>query len=98
MKRSMRWRLPIIVAVGGLLLSAISVSASTPGTDVRLTHDEAGGGYMSAYTLATGIPYSDATLDECSGSHGRANEPAVARDPRNTSVLMRGSTGDCGAS
>src|SRR5437899_10665684 len=96
MKRSMRWRLPIIVAVGGLLLSAISVSASTPGTDVRLTHDEAAGGYMSAYTLATGIPYSDATLDECSGSHGRQNEPAVAVDPRNTNVLIGSSNDYCG--
>src|SRR5438552_15266508 len=96
MKRSMRWRLPIIVAVGGLLLSAISVSASIPGTDVRLTHDEAAGGYESAYTLATGIPYTDATLDECSGSHGRQNEPAVAVDPRNTNVLIGSSNDYCG--
>ena len=96
MKRSIRWRLPIIVAVGGLLLSAISVSASTPGTDVRLTHDEAASGYMSAYTLATGIPYSDATLDECSVSHGRQNEPAVAVDPRNTNVLIGSSNDYCG--
>ena len=42
-------------------------SASTPGGDVRLTNDTAaGGGYVSAYTLATGNAYTDATLDECS--------------------------------
>ena len=95
MKRSIRWRLPITVAVGGLLLSAVSVSAS-PGPNVRLTHDEAAGSYVSAYTLATGAPYTDATLDECSRSQGRQNEPAVAVDPRNTNVLIGSSNDYCG--
>src|SRR5438034_4087162 len=95
MKRSIRWRLPITVAVGGLLLSAVSVSAS-PGPNVRLTHDEAAGSYVSAYTLATGAPYTDATLDECSRSQGRQNEPAVAVDPRNTNVIIASSNDYCG--
>ena len=53
--------------------------------DVRLTNDTlAQGGYISAYTLATGIPYTDALITECSQARGRQNEPAVAVDPRNT--------------
>src|SRR5205085_9279938 len=40
-------------------------------------------------------PYTDATLDECSISHGRQNEPAVAVDPRNTSLLLGSSNDYC---
>jgi len=69
--------------------------ASTQGTDVRLTHDVAGG-YVSAYTLATGTPYTDATIAECARSRGRQNEPAVAVDPRNTNVLLGSSNDYCG--
>src|ERR671924_257633 len=80
----------VFFAVGG-------AGASTPGADSRVTVDcvpDAGcGGYVSAYTLATGKAYTDATLAECSISHGRQNEPAVAVDPRNTSLLL-GSAND----
>ena len=39
--------------------------AQTPGADVRLTNDSPGSsGYISAYTLATGSPYTDAVLSE----------------------------------
>src|ERR1041384_4732411 len=81
-------------AVGGI------AGASTPGADARLTNDchpdaGCGAGYVSAYTLATGIPYTDATLDECTISHGRQNEPSVAVDPRNTSVLLGSSNDYC---
>jgi hypothetical protein len=55
-----------------------------------------GAGYVSAYTLATGVPYTDATLDECTISHGRQNEPSVAVDPRNTSLLLGSSNDYCG--
>jgi hypothetical protein len=82
--------LAVFFAVGG-------AGASTPGADVRVTNDcvpDAGcGGYVSAYTLATGNAYTDATLRECTISHGRQNEPAVAVDPRDTSVLL-GSAND----
>ena len=86
--------LAVFFAVGGAV-------ASTPGGDVRLTNDchpdpGCGAGYVSAYTLATGVPYTDATLDECTISHGRQNEPAVAVDPRNTSVLLGSSNDYCG--
>jgi hypothetical protein len=97
MKRAIRWRLPVAIAAGGLLLNMASVSASSPGTDVRLTHDDgSNGGYVSAYFLATGDPYTDKTLDECSVSHGRQNEPAVAVDPRNQQVLIGSSNDYCG--
>jgi hypothetical protein len=96
MKRSIRRRLPFAFAAGGLLLTMTTATAS-PGTDVRLSNDSvASGGYVSSYTLATGVPYTDATLDECSRSKGRQNEPAVAVDPRNTSVLIGSSNDYCG--
>jgi hypothetical protein len=63
--------------------------------NVRLTNDVSGG-YVSAYTLATGKPYTDAVLTECSISRGRQNEPAVAVNPRNTSVLIGSSNDYCG--
>jgi hypothetical protein len=86
--------LAVFMAVGG-------AGASTPGADVRLTNDchpdpGCGAGYVSAYTLATGVPYTDQTLDECTISHGRQNEPSVAVDPRNTSVLLGSSNDYCG--
>jgi hypothetical protein len=82
------------------VLSIGVISASTQTADVRLTNDchpdgGCGAGYVSAYTLATGIPYTDDTLDECTISHGRQNEPAVGVDPRNTSVLLGSSNDYC---
>src|SRR5205814_605293 len=89
------------IATAGTLIAAAVVSAiasfkpDPPNT--RLTNDNgANGGYVSAYTLATGNPYTDATLDECSISRGRQNEPAIAVDPRNTSVLLGSSNDYCG--
>src|SRR5215471_8698922 len=63
--------------------------------EVRLTNDT-GGGYVSAYTLATGTPYTDAVITECSRARGRQNEPAVALDPRNPSVMIGSSNDYCG--
>jgi hypothetical protein len=71
--------------------------AQTPGADVRLTNDFPGStGYISAFTLATGNPYTDAVLSECSIARGRQNEPAVEVDPRNTNVLIGSSNDYCG--
>src|ERR1700720_1144037 len=75
-----------------------TVAALTSGSalaDVRLSND-VGGGYISTYTLATGNPYTDPTLTECSTSRGRQNEPAVAVNPRNTSVIIGSSNDYCG--
>jgi hypothetical protein len=94
----MRRFLPAVFAACALVLVA-SAAGSTPGTDVRLSNDcqpVAGCGYTSAYTLATGIPYTDQTLDECSISHARQNEPAVAMDPRNTNMILGSSNDYCG--
>src|SRR5438477_1858499 len=96
-------RLAVVSALAVLAVFAVGgiAGASTPGADARLTNDchpdgGCGAGYVSAYTLATGVPYTDATLDECTISHGRQNEPAVAVDPRNTSVLLGSSNDYCG--
>src|SRR2546421_6523778 len=94
-------RLAIVGVLAAAALFAVGIAgASTPGSDVRLTNDchpdaGCGAGYVSAYTLATGNPYTDATLDECTISHGRQNEPAVAVDPRNTSLLLGSSNDYC---
>src|SRR5438067_8460109 len=95
-------RFAVVAALACLAVFAVVgiAGASTPGGDVRLTNDchpdpGCGTGYVSAYTLATGVPYTDATLDECTISHGRQNEPAVAVDPRNTSVLLGSSNDYC---
>jgi hypothetical protein len=92
MKRS------IVAAAAACLLMVFAgaVSASTPGGDVRLTHDANDPGYVSAYTIATGNAYTDDTLAECSRSRGRQNEPAVAVDPRNTDVILGSSNDYCG--
>jgi hypothetical protein len=86
----------LIVAVGLTVATSGVGAASTPGSDVRLTHDETAGAYVSDYTLVTALPYTDPTLAECSKSRGRQNEPAVVMDPRNTSVLVGSSNDYCG--
>src|SRR5512133_1272149 len=85
-----------VTLMAAAVVSAIaSFNPDPPNT--RLTNDNgANGGYVSAYTLATGNPYTDATLNECSISRGRQNEPAIAVDPRNTSVLLGSSNDYCG--
>src|SRR6476619_3005045 len=88
----------VLVAAGvATLLLSLSAAASTPGADVRLSNDApTTPGYVSDYTLATGVPYTDATLTECSRSRGRENEPSVAMDPRNTQVIVGSSNDYCG--
>jgi hypothetical protein len=94
-------------ALSALALTAALLAAPHPATgstgtprggiDVRLTNDDpALSGYVSAYTLATGQDYTDATLDECSIARGRQNEPSVGVDPRNQNVLIGSSNDYCG--
>lgn len=92
MKRKHWWA---IAAVATVCLLVPIVAFAVPGADVRLSND-VGGGYVSAYTLATGIPYTDPVIDECSIARGRQNEPAVEIDPRNTNVLIGSSNDYCG--
>jgi len=92
------------IAFVAVLASAAALSlgrAAAAGSDVRLTNDchpdgGCGAGYVSVYTLATGNPYTDQTLAECTISKGRQNEPAVAVNPRNTRVLLASSNDYCG--
>jgi hypothetical protein len=87
----------LLAAIGCLSVVWVSaISASTPGPDVKLTHDANDPGYVSAYTLATGIPWTDRTLQECSRSRGRQNEPAVAVDPNDPAVVLGSSNDYCG--
>src|SRR6188472_3074497 len=83
-----------------VLVSAFMVNVggatAAPSTNVRLSNDNGGGGYVSAYTLATGQAYTDGILRECSVARGRQNEPAVAIDPRNASVILGSSNDYCG--
>ncbi|MGZ4393525.1 MAG: sialidase family protein [Gaiellaceae bacterium] len=104
-------RFALVAMLTAVALFAVALAgASTPGADVRLTNDchpdvtppstaataTCGVGYVSAYTLATGNAYTDQTLNECTVSRGRENEPAVAVDPRNTSLLLGSSNDYCG--
>ena len=82
-----RWSFLGALALAFGLLVGVA-AASTPGADVKLTHDANDPCYVSSYTIATGTPYTDATLAECSRSRGRQNEPAIAVDPRNTNVIL----------
>jgi len=86
----------VALATGVVLLSVGAAGAAGP-ADVRLSNDSpAAGGYVSEYTLATGVPYTDATLAECSRSRGRQNEPADELDPRNPQVILGSSNDYCG--
>ena len=90
-----RWGVAAAACVA--LVGSASAMASTPGADVRLTNDApTTSGYVSDYTLTTGVPYSDPTLRECSRSRGRENEPSVAVNPRNRSVMVGSSNDYCG--
>jgi len=79
----------------GIAASIAVIGATLAAGNVRLTNDVAGG-YVSAYTLATGIAYSDPVIDECKVARGRQNEPAVEMDPRNPNVLIGSSNDYCG--
>ena len=84
------------VALVSLVLASSSVLASSPGADVRLTNDAPSTpGYVSADVIAGVSSYTDATLNECSRSRGRENEPAVAIDPRNDQVMIGSSNDYC---
>jgi hypothetical protein len=90
----MRKLIGAAVLVGAFMVTTGGAAAS-PNANVRLSNDN-GGGYVSAYTLATGQPYTDGVLQECSIARGRQNEPAAAVDPRNASVILGSSNDYCG--
>jgi hypothetical protein len=91
----MRSSIGLLAGLVAVLLSVGAAGAAGP-ANVRLSNDNGAGGYVSDYTLATGIPYTDATLAECSRSRGRQNEPADEIDPRNPQVILGSSNDYCG--
>lgn len=89
-------RSSIAFLAGVVVLLAVGAAGAAGPANVRLSNDNGAGGYVSDYTLATGIPYTDATLAECSRSRGRQNEPADEIDPRNPQVILGSSNDYCG--
>jgi hypothetical protein len=78
-----------------LMIAALPLGSALA-AEVRMSNDFPGAGYVSAYTIATGNPYTDATLRECSQARGRQNEPSVGVNPRNTKVIIASSNDYCG--
>lgn len=75
----------------------LAFAPALSGADVSLTHDSASsGGYISAYTIAAGVPYADSVLNECSKAQGRQNEPSAAINPSNVNVILGSSNDYCG--
>ena len=88
---------PAFIAIAVLAITLVAPSFSIGAvTNVRLTHDDTTGNYISLYTQNTGTPYDDAVLKECRIARGRQNEPSNAMDPRNPSVILGSSNDYCG--
>ena len=88
---------PAFVASAVLAITLLAPTfGAAVGPNVRLSHDDATGDYISLYTQNTGVPYDDSVLQECRVSHGRQNEPSDAMDPRNPSVILGSSNDYCG--
>jgi hypothetical protein len=86
----------LVVACVAAVLGWAGAATALP-ADVRLSNDAPGtGGYVSNYTMVTGVPYTDAVLTACSQSRGRQNEPAVAVNPRDRRVVVGSSNDYCG--
>src|SRR6266536_2338810 len=97
MRRRTAVGLAAAVACASAVFSAGGAAMAAPGPDTRLSNDAPGtGGYVSNYTMVTGVPYTDPVLTACSQSRGRQNEPAVAVDPRNPKVVVGSSNDYCG--
>jgi hypothetical protein len=99
MSRGNRARAPhaaVLLGTAAILMGALPALASSPRADVRLSNDDGStSGYVSADALAGISNYSDATLDECSRSRGRENEPALAINPRDSRVMIGSSNDYC---
>jgi hypothetical protein len=92
--RARALRIGVLIGTLAIIVGASTAFASAPGTDVRLTNDApTTTGYVSADVIAGVSTYTDDTLDECSRSRGRENEPAVAINPRDSRVMI-GSAND----
>jgi hypothetical protein len=79
--------------IGSLAVSAVAFTSSAlgVGANARVTRDDT----ASSYLRYDGS--SDATMAACSTGRRSQNEPAVAVDPHNTSVVTAGSNDYCAA-
>src|SRR5215216_7879218 len=97
MRRRTAVGLAAVAACASAVFSTGGAAIAAPGPDTRLSNDAPGtGGYVSNYTMVTGVPYTDPVLTACSQSRGRQNEPAVAVDPRDRRVVVGSSNDYCG--
>ena len=83
-----RWLFAVLVLV---LPTAFAGSAQAVGPNARVTRDNG----ASSYLRYDGS--SDATMAGCSTGRRSQNEPTVAVDPNNTSVIVAGSNDYCAA-
>jgi hypothetical protein len=80
-------RLSAVVLAAGLASAALAVPAW--GVDTRVTRDGTPGSYVRYDGTA------DATMLSCSTGRRTQNEPSVAVDPRNASIVVAGSNDYC---
>jgi hypothetical protein len=79
-----------VVGLAAVVIVAALAGAAV-GPNVRVTRDATAG----SYTRADGG--TDATMQACGTNRRAQNEPTVAVDPRNTSVVVAGSNDYCAA-
>ncbi len=79
--------------IGSIVVSAVAFTSSAlgVGANARVTRDDA----ASSYLRYDGS--SDATMAACSTGRRSQNEPTVAVDPHNTSVITAGANDYCAA-
>ena len=74
---------PAFIAAAVLAITLVAPSFSIGAvTNVRLTHDDTTGNYISLYTQNTGAPYDDAVLKECRIARGQPPLFDQCRAPR----------------
>ena len=85
----MRFRWLVVLPV---LVFAVAVTGSAlAGANARVTRDDTAGSYLR-YDGS-----SDATMAACSTGRRMQNEPTVAVDPNDTSVVVAGANDYCAA-
>lgn len=82
------------VALTLVLITATLTSAATLG-DVRVTNDQGGAGYLSTEQLGGTGSYTDNTLKSCGDDRRQQNEPTIATNPRNPTIMTSGSNDYC---
>jgi hypothetical protein len=82
-------RLCVALTLGILMMAAALTQGAAAATNSRVTRDSSPGSYLR-YDGS-----SDATMAACSTGKRSQNEPSVAVDPRNSSVVVAGSNDYC---